>query len=126
MSELSLTQSLRRLGQQMNGKRLFDSIDAGSAQYKLLKKLYAQNGLRLDMTCMACPEQYDVFKDDKPEQVAYYRLRHGGFTVDYPNVGAEQIYGAYTNGDGCFEPDERLKFMTIAMRKLLEKINLEK
>ena len=36
----------------------------------------------VEMTCFACPEQYDVFLDG--EQVGYLRLKHGVFRCDYP------------------------------------------
>ena len=36
-------------------------------------------GLNFKKTCDACPEQYDVFKDEK--QVGYVRLRWGNLTV---------------------------------------------
>lgn len=51
---------------------------------------YSIKGLNFVMTCEACPEQYDVFKEDK--QVAYVRLRFGGLRVDYPECGGETIY----------------------------------
>lgn len=73
------------------------------------------------MTCSACPEQYDVFKDGK--QVAYYRLRHGTFRVDYPECMEETIYEAYPQGDGAFEDHERLEYMTNAMNALIHRIS---
>lgn len=60
---------------------------------------------KLSETCSACPEQYDVFLDGV--RVAYFRLRHGIFTVDVPDAGGETIYTAYPNGDGIFEAAER-------------------
>jgi len=77
--------------------------------------------LKLVETCGACPEQYDVFSEDK--QVAYYRLRHGYFRVDVPICGGETIYEAYPNGDGIFESDERefyLKKAEQAVKKYYE------
>jgi len=116
---MNLTQTFRRLSQQMNGWNKSGDIQA--AQLPIIKKLYANNGLELVMTCGACPEQYEVFKDGK--QVAYYRLRHGEFRVDYPNCGGETIYEAEPIGDGIFNTDERLVYLTKAMRNLLLKIN---
>lgn len=92
-----------------------------TAQLPLVKKLYAKHGLEIKLTCGACPEQYEVFKEG--EQVAYYRLRHGEFTVDYPNCSGETIYEAEPNGDGTFDEDERVIYLTRAMRKVLEKIS---
>jgi hypothetical protein len=55
------------------------------------------DGLTFICTCIACPEQYNVFKDEK--QVGYVRLRWGGLRVDSPDYMGKEIY--YTNyGDG--------------------------
>jgi hypothetical protein len=109
-------QQLRRLWQQ-NGR----PDDKQFYQIELLKKLYLKNGLILECTCMACPEQYEVFKNG--EQVAYYRLRHGSFRVDYLDCGGETIFEADPNGDGEFEPNERFNYMKDAMKIILNKIN---
>jgi hypothetical protein len=61
--------------------------------------------IRLELTCYACPEQYDAFLDDR--QVGYLRLRHGEFRVDCPNVGGETVYRSEPAGDGMFDDDER-------------------
>jgi len=59
---------------------------------------------RLDLTGMACPEQYDVYVGE--EQVGYLRLRHGCFTVDYPDYGGECVYDSTAlDGDGSFSDD---------------------
>jgi hypothetical protein len=63
------------------------------------------NGLRFVMTCIACPEQYDVF-DGSGKQVGYVRLRHGELRCDYPDCGGETIYEVDPAGDGCFDTDE--------------------
>jgi hypothetical protein len=89
-----------------------------SAQLPLIQKLYARNGLEIKLTSYACPEQYEIFKDDK--QVAYYRLRHGAFRVDIPDCGGNTIYEAEPKGDGIFDNDERLVYMTKALRELLK------
>lgn len=72
------------------------------------------HGYRLQRTCSACPEQYDVF-DDLGQQVAYFRLRHGGFRVDVPDVGGETIYTANPDGDGMFTDEERVRYLTEAI-----------
>jgi mRNA-degrading endonuclease RelE of RelBE toxin-antitoxin system len=116
---MNIVQTLRRLGQQMNGWS--KSINAQTAQMQLIKKLYAKNGLELKMTCPACPEQYDVFKDGK--QVGYFRLRHGEFRVDYQKCGGETIYEAEPSGDGIFEDSERLLYLNNAMKAILLRLN---
>ena len=40
------------------------------------------DGLRFLQTCIACPEQYDVFVEDG-ELVGYVRLRHGRLRAEY-------------------------------------------
>ncbi len=71
---------------------------------------------KLIQTCGACPEQYDVFKDEK--QVGYLRLRHGYFRADYPDVGGETVYEAYPNGDGVFEDHERDFYLYEAIKAI--------
>lgn len=110
-------QTMRRLGQQMDGWNR--AIDMQATQYKLARKLFVRYKLELRMTCPACPEQYDVF-DDCGSKVGYFRLRHGVFTVDVPDCGGETIYEAYPNGDGIFDDNERLIFLAKALRKLIE------
>lgn len=77
------------------------------------------HGYRLQQTCGACPEQYDVF-DDLGQQVAYFRLRHGGFRVDVPDCGGETIYTANPKGDGIFTRDERVRYLTEAVLAVQE------
>lgn len=67
----------------------------------------------LKITCEACPEQYDVFRNGK--QVAYFRLRHGYFYVSVPNCSDNIIYEANPVGDGIFEYNERGKFLNEAI-----------
>lgn len=90
-------------------------------QFTLIQKLFSKNGLEIKMTCPACPEQYEVFKNEK--QVAYFRLRHGEFRVDYPTCGEETIFEAEPNGDGIFDDNERLVYLSKAMRQVLLKLN---
>jgi hypothetical protein len=77
------------------------------------------HGYRLHSTCSACPEQYDVF-DDLGQQVAYFRLRHGRFRVNVPDVGGEEIYHAFPRGDGLFTRDERVRYLTEAVLAVQE------
>ncbi len=114
----SLTYKLKRIRQQ----DLFGSMfKAQGPQVKLLQKLYTKNGLTLNLTCNAFPEQYEVFEGEK--QVAYYRLRHGEFRIDYPTCGDETIYEAEPMGDGMFDDSERFNYLTKAMRIVKDKIN---
>lgn len=114
---LTLIQKLRRLAQKSNWDEQFEDLNG---QLPLIKKLYANNGLEIKLTSEMCPEQYDVYKAGK--QVAYYRLRHGEFRVDYPECGEETIYQAQPNGDGHFPKDERILYLTRAMRAVLKQL----
>lgn len=77
------------------------------------------HGYRLHLTCFACPEQYDVF-DSQGNQVAYFRLRHGTFRADVPDVGGETVYTANPMGDGIFHTEERVKYLTEAILAVQE------
>lgn len=141
---MKIVQTFRRLGQQMS--RWGNAFDMQSAQMPLIKKLYAKNGLEIKGGG-ACPEQYDVFKDG--QQVAYYRLRHGEFTVNLglpcfadsysPSNSAqaiisnasissllseEKILSECPNGDGIFDNNERLLYLSKAMHQVLLKLKI--
>lgn len=77
------------------------------------------NKVKLNITCSAYPEQYDMFFDGK--YVAYFRLRHGSYTVTEPfSVTDPQIlYEAYTYGDGEFMGNEREFFLTMGIASVL-------
>lgn len=77
------------------------------------------NGFDLELTCGACPEQYDVFLQGK--QVGYLRLRHGNFTARYPECGGELVYQATPDGDGVFEDDERERYLTEAIDAIAQR-----
>jgi hypothetical protein len=78
------------------------------------------DGLELRCTCSSHPEQYDVYDGEK--QVAYFRLRHGEFTVDVPDCGGETIYKAQPNGDGLFDANERQKYLTEAVQAVCKAV----
>jgi hypothetical protein len=66
---------------------------------------YQPEDIRLEMTCGACPEQYDAFVGDR--QVGYLRVRHGYFRVKCPDSGGISVYATDTIGDGLFDSSER-------------------
>lgn len=115
---MNIVQAFRRIGQISGWGHC---IAMQSAQLPLIQKLYARNGLEIKLTSYACPEQYEIFQEGR--QVAYYRLRHGEFRVDFPQCGGEIILCEYPNGDGIFDENERLIYLTKAIRKVLEKLN---
>jgi len=76
--------------------------------------------IKLRQTCFACPEQYDAYLDGK--KVGYLRLRHGSFTVTYPDVDGELIYEASPRGDGIFDEDERDYYLRFAVDAIYKRI----
>jgi len=76
--------------------------------------------ITLDQTCGACPEQYNAFLDG--EQVGYLRLRHGTFTVDFPDCGGETILVRFPEGDGFFRDYERDLYLDAAKSAILNHI----
>lgn len=85
---------------------------------EMWKKPLLIHGYRLELTCGACPEQYDVYAGD--QMVAYFRLRHGHFRVHCPDYGGEIVYEASPKGDGLFARDERVKYLTEAVLAVQE------
>ena len=86
-------------------------------------------GIRFDLTCGQCPEQYDLFKDGV--QVGYVHLRGGDLYVSVPDAGLESkvIYSHHFDGEenqwkGCFDSkEERARFfvdIANAVNKWLE------
>jgi hypothetical protein len=76
--------------------------------------------IKLVLTCRACPEQYDAILDGN--QVGYLRLRHGYFSVDYPDAGGEVIFEAKPQGDGIFEQNERDYYLRFAVDAIQKKM----
>jgi hypothetical protein len=91
-----------------------------------MKKIYEIEDVKLDRTCVACPEQYDAYVENK--KVGYLRLRHGYFRVDFKdniNLNGKTIYEASPKGDGIFEEDEREHYLTEAKIAIIKELNLE-
>ena len=78
------------------------------------------SGCRLICTCSVCPEQYEVFDNETGKQLAYFRLRHGHFRADVPDVGGQTVYDADTKGDGWFEDTERRAELERAIKAVKE------
>lgn len=81
------------------------------------------DGIKLVLTCGACPEQYNAFDVQTGKQVGYLRLRHGGFRVDVPDCGGRTVYAAEPNGDGMFDDGERYYYLREAVRAIKESAN---
>ena len=105
----------------MEGYRLRCQVNAvGSVVGDKLKPIIEINGFKLVKTCNSFPEQYDVFNADN-KQVAYFRLRGGHFSATVPDVGGEVVYKAEPNGNGEFDDDERMKYLTEAIQAIENK-----
>lgn len=80
-------------------------------------------------TCAACPEQYDVYTDDK-RKIGYVRLRWGYLRADYIwNNNDETVYDTNFSDPygGLFtSSEERIKYLSIIAEKLLERDIIEK
>lgn len=75
---------------------------------------------KFEMTCVACPEQYDVFDKDG-NKVAYVRLRWGSLTACYLEVTGEYlIYSTVIDGPGgCFNSEaERQYYLNRIARRI--------
>lgn len=76
-------------------------------------------------TCSACPEQYDVFYNDR--MVGYVRLRWGHLTAEYPACDGETIFEyTFENDDlkGCFDSnEERMIYLNMIANALIIVIN---
>lgn len=79
------------------------------------------DGYQIELTCHACPEQYDVF-DSRGEQVGYLRLRHGYFAAYFPDSGGECVFSAEPQGDGMFESYERYRYLELAIKAIDAKV----
>lgn len=84
---------------------------------------FESDGLKFVSTCLACPEQYDVYDLQTKKQVGYVRLRWGRLRVDYPDVRGHTVYEhSFPDGlQGCFDTDEqRTEHLTKAAKALKE------
>ena len=55
-------------------------------------------------TCNWCPEQYDIFDEEK--QVAYMRVKYGICECYVPDADGTIVYLSYIKGRGEFIDDE--------------------
>lgn len=113
------SKTLNRIRQKFTKSIFFNMVNTQAHHVPLAQKLYTRNGFKLQLSCVACSEQYDVYKDGK--QIAYYRLRHGVFTVHITQGNQViELYKVYPNGDGIFTDDERLNYLATALRIVIK------
>ena len=82
------------------------------------------DGFKLFRISYCCPEQYNVFENDK--QVAYLRLRHHYFSAEVPKYPGNIVYEANTVGDGCFNYTERDFHLSNAINAIKKNLNTTK
>ena len=89
------------------------------------KETFYIEGLEFRMTCIGCPEQYDVFDSDGV-QVAYVRLRHGYLSVEVPDCGGETVYTHQFIEKmlGCFKNDKQRMRYLIRIANILKNKNV--
>ena len=85
--------------------------------------------MRLELTCHACPEQYDLKSLLDNKQLAYMRLRWSNFTCSYPDVGGEELVDEYINEDGWsgsfYNEEQRVEYLSKAIELVVKKIRDE-
>lgn len=80
-----------------------------------------ESDIKFYMTCQACPEQYDAYLDGM--RVGYLRLRHGNFTIDFPDVDGENIfYEKIPDDASVFTDEERVKYLALAQTLIFNRI----
>jgi hypothetical protein len=87
-------------------------------------KMLKSRTLRLQQTCPACPEQYDVYRGT--EKVGYIRLRWGQFSARLHNAAGEEVVSAYMGDEllGCFRSnEERQHYLAAACQVLLNRLD---
>ena len=117
--------SLNGYERQEHFKRIVDKINKRKQEEKEMEmrekkeKYYVVDEYRFVQTCMACPEQYDVYIDGSDEMVAYVRLRWGILTCTVPDAGGREVYQhKFEKQIGNFNNDEEREtfFIEIADR----------
>ena len=69
------------------------------------KEEYGFYGLQIRNIGIACPEQYEIYYQNR--KVGYVRLRHGLLRANYPDHNGETIYTKNLSCDGSFDSQEQ-------------------
>ena len=80
------------------------------------------HGLRMERTCSAAPEQYEIFRGT--EAAGYIRVRWSRFTVDYPSAGDEALFDGNVDGFAAFTDSERDSCLSMAIDLILTRMEL--
>lgn len=85
--------------------------------------------MRLELTCHACPEQYDLISLLDGKKLSYMRLRWSYFKCEYPYDSDEIVYDGDVDDDGFsgrFHGEgQRVKFLSDAIKAVVKKIREE-
>lgn len=79
-----------------------------------------------EQTCSGCPEQYDIYQDEK--QVGYFRYRWGYLSVRVPDFGGREIF-SWDGPDGLagsLEPEDRERLfplIELELAKVLDELD---
>lgn len=97
--------------------------DSGAVQEKFVTPpLEMPDGYELIMTCIACPEQYDLL-DDTGQTIGYFRLRSGIYRVDAPECMDDTVYVHTWSDDewkGAFDSqEERQHYLQLGVDAVL-------
>lgn len=78
-------------------------------------------GLTMECTCTAVPEQYALFKGDKP--AGHIHVRWSRYTVDYPEAADECLYEGTVDGYGTFSEREREECLSMAISLITQRMS---
>ncbi|CAB4134451.1 hypothetical protein UFOVP273_71 [uncultured Caudovirales phage] len=76
-------------------------VPGGVPKYMTSTFIKVTDIVEFRLTCMACPEQYDVYLGDK--EIGYVRLRWGHLRVNYPDFMGKEVYSEQVGHEFCGE-----------------------
>lgn len=84
------------------------------------------NLMELELTCSACPEQYELYSRLDKKIKGYFRVRWSAFTCEFPDVGGELVYKSdidESGWSGTFNSHEqRVEELTKAIKEIIKKL----
>lgn len=84
------------------------------------------NLMELELTCSACPEQYDLYSLLDKQIKGYFRVRWSTFTCEFPDVGGELVYESDIDEDGWSgsfnSHEQRIEELTKAIKEIIKKL----
>lgn len=84
------------------------------------------NLMKLELTCSACPEQYELYSLLDKKIKGYFRVRWSAFTCEFPDVDGELVYLNYIDEGGWSgtfnSPEQRIEELTKAIKEIIKKL----